>query len=847
MISKRIKERKDGKSSAVDALRYGEGLKVDLETGELLDKSHRTRLGNFGLVDDGVYSGRSVSDMSELIQLAALEMESNCDLNTRVGPDKKLAHFVVSFNQDRPNEAVLRDTEDSMLTAMKLDQNHFATFLHNDNGYWHLHLFASRIEKGKPHRGNPLWHDQINRDKVCRAVEARHGLQPDNGMHQVNEHGQIVEIPRAERQARREARPAEITDRAKISEIYSGEKSFQSWCNEIRLGDRLKHAKSWKDLHAAAAAYGCEVRPKGAGFVIFPTGEKGGLQLSKVGLKNLPAKFGAFQPATVGHQIQPETAYKPAPTQAKAASHYDRWRDARDAFKPAKTERINEQREAHKSTRKQVSAQQKAELAKIRAGTSGQERIAAVSIAKMQHTVALVALTDQFAHDRQELRKQLAGAGPGNTFRDYLVIEAAKGDNIALGVARRYGVEGSTDVLRGREAGQLKIVAAVRGQEYRPAPRLSFTHHIERNGTVVYDFGHGRKVTDSAISKQVQLNDAAARSPEAIATALTFATTKFGNTLTLTGSAEFQRMAVETAVLKRLGIKFADPALEAYREKFAEEQESTRERNYVARTQQKPARRTVNNVPDLSHLTHAQLAKGVQHVLARALDHGRPPDHILRADANRRKIAAQGSRGLHELSAGGVDVERQNAGMLLQNAVHGRVGDQQAGQDQDLRRTGASEASSRRERDTATADSEAGDITIRTANNGIIRTTGTGERASEASKRSRLPVVDSPMPNQQAQRAVAPAAEVSALTEQDRILETRIKAAMEAGDAAAIEKCLNELGTPKRQAAQAAKAAKNEAERNPHIKRYDAIVALSEQGKKALEIRKGDKPKGVGL
>ena len=57
MISKRIQGRKDGRSSASDALSYGEGLTPDRTTGELLDKSHRTRLGNFGIVDDGVYAG----------------------------------------------------------------------------------------------------------------------------------------------------------------------------------------------------------------------------------------------------------------------------------------------------------------------------------------------------------------------------------------------------------------------------------------------------------------------------------------------------------------------------------------------------------------------------------------------------------------------------------------------------------------------------------------------------------------------------------------------------------------------------------------------------------------------
>ena len=599
MISKHIKTRKDGKSSATDALRYGEGLKVDRETGELLDKSHRTRIGNFGLVDDGIYTGRDIAEMSELIDLAAIEMQAHCDLNTRISADKKLAHFVVSYNQDKPTEAVLRDTEDSMLAVMKLDKNHFATFLHNDNGHWHLHIFASRIEKEKPHRGNSLWHDQINRDRVCREIEMRHGLPHDNGLHQINELGQIVEIPRAERQAKRDAKPVGISDRAKTTEIYSGEKSFQTWANEIRIGDRLKHAKSWKDLHAAAAAYGCEVKEKSGGFVLCPAGQKGAISLSKIGLKKLPEKYGIFQKSDPAPQesseIPPlaeskEKTYKPGPLLENGKTHYARWKESKVAFQIVKNDRGNAQREDHALTRQRLRVQHKSELAQIRATTPRPDQFAAISIAKMNQTVALATLNDIFAKERKSLRDEMAKTAPGNTFRDFLVIQAAKGDDIALGLARRYGWEEATDVLRQREADQLKIVAAVQGQEDLPAPRLQITHQVERNGTVIYDFGNGRKIIDSAISKQVQLNAVAAHSPEAIATALRFATTKFGNTLSLTGTTEFQRLAVETAVSQRLGIEFADPELEAYRAQL-EAQQRTEARLGASETRSKSRNR----------------------------------------------------------------------------------------------------------------------------------------------------------------------------------------------------------------------------------------------------------------
>lgn len=594
MISKRIAGRKSGKSSFSDALRYGEGLTPDRETGELMDKSHRTRFGNFGLIDDGVYAGLSLDEMAELIDLAAIEMQSNADLNTRVGKkvgkdkvkkdDKKLAHFVVSFDQYNPTEAVLRDTEDTMLSALHLDKNHFATFLHNDNGHYHLHIFASLIEKGDLHRGNPLWHDFIIRDKVCREIEIRHGLKVDNGLHEIGTNGQIVEVPRNERIARHEKKSSGISDRAKIKEIYSGEKSFQTWVEEIRLGDRLKHAKNWQDLHAAAAAYGCEIKAKGAGYVILPIGEKGGIQLSKIGLKNLPAKFGAFQEGNLSQQAQSEVGYKPAPTLAKAANHYEQWSVAKHTFKPIKTAQINEQREAHKQIRNNLQTEHKAKLVKIRADSTGQERYVAVSLAKMEHSIALTALSEQLSQSRQALHKQLAEKGPGNTFRDYIIKEATKGDENALAIAQRYGVDDATNASRQHEVNQLKIVAAVTGLEDRAVRRLQFSHRVERSGTVIFNLGQGRIVTDSITSKQVQLNNLAANSPEVIATALRFATAKFGNTLTLTGSPEFQRLAVETAVYKKIGVKFADPVLETYRKSLMEKQNAFSHRYQHARS-----------------------------------------------------------------------------------------------------------------------------------------------------------------------------------------------------------------------------------------------------------------------
>lgn len=150
-----------------------------------------------------------------------------------------------------------------------------------------------------------------------------------------------------------------------------------------------------------------------------------------------------------------------------------------------------------------------------------------------------------------------------------MVQQAQIGDDSAVALVKRYGADEATRVSRQAEIVRLKNVASLSGLKNNPSIRLQIKHRIERNGTVVFDLGRGRSITDSATAKQIQLNSAAANDPIAIEIALRFAASRFGKTLTLTGSQDFQRLAVETAVRKGLNIAFSDPNLEQYKLQFA--------------------------------------------------------------------------------------------------------------------------------------------------------------------------------------------------------------------------------------------------------------------------------------
>lgn len=109
--------------------------------------------------------------------------------------------------------------------------------------------------------------------------------------------------------------------------------------------------------------------------------------------------------------------------------------------------------------------------------------------------------------------------------------------------------------------------------------------------------------------------------------------------------------------------------------------------------------RTPSIVPDLSHLTHKQLTKGINNVLRIAPDHGIPyplGEHLLHAEPDRSLSPTQRRGSLYELPNSGLDGDGQSSEMLLQDALRLYLGDGQPRQDPNLRRTGTSTESSRR-------------------------------------------------------------------------------------------------------------------------------------------------------
>ncbi|MET3122298.1 hypothetical protein AAKU67_001892 [Oxalobacteraceae bacterium GrIS 2.11] len=566
MISKRLQSRKDGKSSARDSFEYGAGLKVNKLTGASLDKCLRVRFGNFGLIENGVYPNLNLDQAKELIKLASLEMQSNCNLNGRVRESNKIAHFIFSFNQIRPTEAVLLDTENSMLRGLKLDENHFASFAHEDSGHFHIHVFVSRIQIGGVYRCNSLWQDRTIRDKICRELEIRHCLYRDNGLHTLNENGEIVEVPPEVRRERRNQNPQE-SGFARQLEIVRGEKSFQSWMIDVRVGDGLKLANSWSEIHSIAASLSIEIKPRGAGFVVCPVGQKGSMKLSTLGLKDLVKRFGPFVPPQQQSGQVVKNGYRAAPLKGSAGL-YERYKTAAYQYRDLKKSLLTEFRSRSFQEKNLLKIQQKNEVQKIKIQAPILERKIAISLLKMSHTGSLIELRMHTALTRRKLLNDLNNASPGDNYREYLFRESKNGNLEAINVFREICELESTSVLITDEVKTLIATSSLSGPKKFQLSSIQIKHHIESNGTIVFDLGNGRSISDSTISNRILLNHEAQIDPDSIEIALAFAVSRFGPRLELTGSSEFQKLAVEIAFQRGIYVEFIDPRLDEYQRKL---------------------------------------------------------------------------------------------------------------------------------------------------------------------------------------------------------------------------------------------------------------------------------------
>jgi hypothetical protein len=195
-------------------------------------------------------------------------------------------------------------------------------------------------------------------------------------------------------------------------------------------------------------------------------------------------------------------------------------------------------------------------------GLPAAQRKAALSVARMEHMTAATNLKTAFLAERAPFRLPVA-----EQYRHFLQERAQAGDAVALTELRR---RTRTEPMRHDEA--LGHIHAAGGAGQRQEPNTLFyrgrqvRHRVYQNGDVVYSLAGRPALQDKGDSIMLLRTDRVA-----IEAALRLGQEKFGNSLSLSGSTEFQERAARIAAEIGLEVRFDNKHTEQIRQQRASE------------------------------------------------------------------------------------------------------------------------------------------------------------------------------------------------------------------------------------------------------------------------------------
>jgi len=522
-------------------------------------------------------------------------------------------HWVLSWHHDEhPTPQQAKQAVALFIDHCGLTGHQYLWGLHDDTENLHVHIAVNRVNPDtlKVIKINKGFDKEASQQAIAliehaqgwrKEVNARYNI--ENGKPVLSEKGAI---------AKNYGKPLEPGSTAKAMELQTGEKSAE------RIGIEsaapiIKNAVSWKQLHADLAAIGIRYERDGSGAKVY-VGEIG-IKASDVDRKAsfgaLQKRLGAYQPAKEihlndyhHHTPQPypaapgenarhglrnlsecRLAHPEKGQQASRAGvlHVDAradrpgtgglrraagpgnssglapqplrpgqpgWKEyivIRDTQKSAKNFDATVLQQRHGAEWAALLAKLKAERDAVLTGNwkgKGDLRNAMQSILATQQAAEKLALSEQHRAERKALQAQ---------YKPLPQYKQWKEQPLIVGEAARSLV----DQRITRDQQPARLSEFIKALTHTVDQRLHVTYQL--NGRDLFrDEGRTIRVLDLT-------------SNAGIAAALAVAQQKYGNRLTLTGSPAFQQKAVAVAVANNLTCRFADPALDALRERLTTE------------------------------------------------------------------------------------------------------------------------------------------------------------------------------------------------------------------------------------------------------------------------------------
>ncbi len=478
-------------------------------------------------------TGVSVTNChSDRTDAAILEVLNTQAQNKRAESDKTY-HLIVSFRVgEQPDAATMQAIERRICEGLGYGEHQRVSTVHHDTDNLHLHIAINKIHPTRYTIHDP-YRDHKTLGELCEKLEGEYGLERDN--HQAQKRG--------------------AENRADDMERHAGIESLLGWIQRECL-EQIQGARSWAEMHQVLRDNGLEIREQGNGLVIADAAGamvKASSVARELSRGKLEARFGSFEPSPerLAKQAEkPTRQYEPRPlrTRADTVELYARYR-------------AEQQGHGAKRTVEWAQARDRKSRLIEAAKRSGRLKRAAIKLmgGPCSSKKALYALTSRTFKDEidkinQQYRKERQAIHDKyrrQAWADWLRRKATEGDSEALAALRAreaaIGLQGNTIAGNGGQQSGQGVEAQQDG--------------VTKKGTIIYRVG-ASAIRDDGDKLQVSRG----ATQDGLEAALRMAMARYGNRITVNGSAEFKEGIAHAAATANLSITFDDAALEQRRQ-----------------------------------------------------------------------------------------------------------------------------------------------------------------------------------------------------------------------------------------------------------------------------------------
>jgi len=473
------------------------------------------------------------------VQAAVDEILATQLINTRAAGDKTY-HLLVSFRAgEKPDADILKAIEERICAGLGFGEHQRISAVHHDTDNLHMHIAINKIHPLRNTMHEPYYSHRALAE-LCTVMERDYGLEVDN--HQSNRRGA-------------EARAADM-------ERHAGVESLVGWIKRECL-DELRGAQTWGELHQVMRENALELRARANGFVIeASSGEmvKASTVARDLSKPALEARLGPFEASPERQsQAKPRRSYQKEPVRLRinTVELYAKYKDEQKQLTPKRAEALSAARRRKDRAIEDAKRANRLRRATIKVvDNKGIDKRILYRQASAALRASLATIHKEYAKERE----RLYGEFQRKTWADWLKQQATQGNADALAA------------LRSREAAQGLKGNTIRAEGLaRPGP-APVQDNITKKGTIIFRAGAAAVRDDG---DRLQVSREVTR--ESLQAALRLARERYGDRITVNGSAEFKALIVRAAADSKLPITFADPGLERRRLELLTK-ENTRDR-----------------------------------------------------------------------------------------------------------------------------------------------------------------------------------------------------------------------------------------------------------------------------